>query len=638
MFYEFSEFRLDIQQRLLSAGADGRPIPLPPKAFETLLYFVERRGELLDKSTLMKAVWPNVIVEENSLNQNISVIRRALGESPSQHRFIVTEPGRGYRFVADVRVVSHAGRSEPAAATAPATVAAAPAAPAPATAATAAQRKSIAVLPFANLTGDPSKEYFGDGMSEELLHRLARIPGLRVPSRTSSFAYKGRNMDVRQIARDLDVGVVLEGSVRSAGERIRVTAQLIDGRNGFHLWSQNYDREFGDLFTLQDELAQAIVDTLRITLDGQVNAADIIGAALHEQPTRDLEAYQLYLQAMSTQMIGAPSVGIPRVAALLERAIKRDPGFARAHNALANVRAVAITLDVVMPGTLEDAEREILRGIARDPALGSMHAALGVIYAAQGKWLSAEERYLDAFARNDNDPAMQQSYGMLLLGSVGFVQRYLERSLESHRLAPAWPGGMINAAVAFVILGQASDARRFIELCLNLGITRNMGPIADILSQLELREGRYEQAAESIVCALPLGIAADGGADTVSRLFQALRDRSKAGAEIKALDALRARAVLTDMTQFMKRRFMLWYTMLGGLDQAFAIAGESLDHFARQGTIGTAWSFLWMREMLPFRQDPRFQSMFRRMGMFDYWNKHGAPDNCELRGGQLICR
>jgi DNA-binding winged helix-turn-helix (wHTH) protein len=181
MFYEFSEFRLDIQQRLLSAGADGRPIPLPPKAFETLLYFVERRGELLDKSTLMKAVWPNVIGEENSLNQNISVIRRALGESPSQHRFIVTEPGRGYRFVADVRVVSHAGHSEPAAPT-------------------TAQRKSIAVLPFANLTGDPSKEYFGDGMSEELLHRLARIPGLKVPSRTSSFAYKGRNMDVRQIA------------------------------------------------------------------------------------------------------------------------------------------------------------------------------------------------------------------------------------------------------------------------------------------------------------------------------------------------------------------------------------------------------------------------------------------------------
>ncbi len=192
-------------------------------------------------------------------------------------------------------------------------------------------------------------------MSEELLHRLARIPGLKIPSRTSSFSYKGRNIDVRQIARDLDVGVVLEGSVRSAGERIRVTAQLIDGHNGFHLWSQNYDREFGDLFNLQDELAHAIVNTLRITLDGQVNASAIVGAPLHESPTRNLEAYQLYLQAMSMQIIGAPLVSVPRAVALLNRALDLDPGFARAHNAVASLRAFAITLDVALPGTLADA-------------------------------------------------------------------------------------------------------------------------------------------------------------------------------------------------------------------------------------------------------------------------------------------
>jgi TolB-like protein len=634
MFYEFSEFRLDIQQRLLSAGADGRPIPLPPKAFETLLYFVERRGELLDKNTLMKAVWPNVIVEENSLNQNISVIRRALGESPSQHRFIVTEPGRGYRFVADVRVVSHAGRSEPAAPTA---VASGPATRSPATA-TAAQRKSIAVLPFANLTGDPSKEYFGDGMSEELLHRLARIPGLKVPSRTSSFAYKGRNMDVRQIARDLDVGVVLEGSVRSAGDRIRVTAQLIDGQNGFHLWSQNYDREFGDLFALQDELAHAIINTLRITLDGQVNAAVVVGAALHEPPTRDLEAYRLYLQAMSMQMIGAPSSVVPRTVALLEQAIARDPGFSRAHNALASLRAMAIVLSVPLPGTLADTEREILRGTARDPSLGSMHAALGIIYAAQGKWISAEERFLEAFARDEQDPSTHQSYGMLLLGSLGFARRYLESVLEAHRLAPVWLGGVINIVVAHAILDQDDEARKYAELCIDLGLARNSVPLADVLSQLELRGGRHEAAGELMVAALPAGLAADGGAETVSGLFQVLRDGAGGGAEIAALDALRDRMASTEIPHIMHRRFMVWYTMLGALDQAFDMANQSLDHFARSGSIGMAWALLWLNEMLPFRQDPRFQSICRRMGMFEYWNKHGAPDNCELRGDQLICR
>ena len=116
-------------------------------------------------------------------------------------------------------------------------------------------RHSVAVLPFANLTGDATKDYLGQGLAEELIHTLARVPGLRVPARTSSFAYQGRDIDVRRIASELDVGTVLEGSVRAAGERIRITAQLIDGESGYHLWSQHFDRRFEDLFELQDELA-----------------------------------------------------------------------------------------------------------------------------------------------------------------------------------------------------------------------------------------------------------------------------------------------------------------------------------------------------------------------------------------------
>src|SRR5579863_2770630 len=156
LFYDFGEFRLDPQQRLLMLSADGRAIPLAPKAFEMLLFLVESRGELLAKNTLMKAVWPNIVVEENSLNQTVSAIRRSLGERPDEHRFIVTEPGRGYRFVADVRVAPATVKTE----------SPAPPAPSPAVvqAPPTASRKSIAVLPFANLTGDSGKDYFGDGM------------------------------------------------------------------------------------------------------------------------------------------------------------------------------------------------------------------------------------------------------------------------------------------------------------------------------------------------------------------------------------------------------------------------------------------------------------------------------------------
>src|SRR5579863_2488234 len=149
LFYDFGEFRLDPQQRLLMLSADGRAIPLAPKAFEMLLFLVESRGELLAKNTLMKAVWPNIVVEENSLNQTVSAIRRSLGERPGEHRFIVTEPGRGYRFVADVRVAPAVKTESPA----PPTPTPAPS-PAVAQAPPTASRKSIAVLPFANLTGD----------------------------------------------------------------------------------------------------------------------------------------------------------------------------------------------------------------------------------------------------------------------------------------------------------------------------------------------------------------------------------------------------------------------------------------------------------------------------------------------------
>jgi TolB-like protein len=222
--YEFGGFRLDPIKRTLHSKASGKPTPLSPRVFDTLLYLVEHRGEVLEKATLLKAIWPKVVVEENSLNQSISTLRRVLGESPGEHRFIVTVPGRGYRFVADVQSLD--------------TVSNAPVASIPARG--SRMPASVAVLPFANLTREPDKEYFGDGMAEELIHMLSRLPGLSVPARTSSFAYKGRNTDVRQIAGDLGVATVLEGAVRSAGERIRVTAQLVDGRTGFHLWSQSF--------------------------------------------------------------------------------------------------------------------------------------------------------------------------------------------------------------------------------------------------------------------------------------------------------------------------------------------------------------------------------------------------------------
>ena len=189
-------FRLDPSRQQLTCS--GSLVPLKARAFDLLVYFAEHAGELIDKAAVMRAVWPNVVVEENNLSQHLSVLRHALGEGRHGRQFIVTVPRRGFRFVAEVRQVN--GSKSPATGTAAATVQPGP---------------SVAVLPFANLSGEPEKEYFGDGMADQLIHLLSRVEGLKVPARTSSFAYKGKHLHVRDIARDLGVAAVLEGSVRS---------------------------------------------------------------------------------------------------------------------------------------------------------------------------------------------------------------------------------------------------------------------------------------------------------------------------------------------------------------------------------------------------------------------------------------
>jgi TolB-like protein len=196
---------------------------------------------------------------------------------------------------------------------------------------------SVAVLPFLDLSENQDQGYFADGMAEEVINTLTKVPGLKVPARTSSFAYKGRNVDIRQVAKDLGVRTILEGSVREAGQRIRITAQLINAQDGLHLWSETYDEQFTDLFKLQDELATQIAAALQPNLGGA--AADAVRQA---PPTRDVEAYRLYLQAASL-MDRISIANVSRALELLEQAVTRDPKFARAYGLMADAHYNAFT-------------------------------------------------------------------------------------------------------------------------------------------------------------------------------------------------------------------------------------------------------------------------------------------------------
>jgi len=621
VFYEFSGFRLDLQQRLLTARPDNRPIALPPKAFETLLYFVERRGELVDKTAVMKAVWPNIIVEENSLNQNISVIRRALGESPGDHRFIVTEPGRGYRFVAPVTVVAAAPRtpaSPPVAETAPSSAHAAP-------------LKSVAVMPFACFSSDAEKEYFGDGMAEEIIHLLARLPGLKVPARTSSFAYKGRNADVRQIARDLDVATVLEGSVRSAGDHIRVTAQLVDGHSGFHLWSHSFDRKFEDIFKLQDELAGAILRALQVNLGGESPAA------LPEPPTSSTEAYQLYLQGRAQAERGNHT-SILNAIRFFERTTAVDPTFARAYAHMSSAYLSLAAMAGATSDLLSMAEVNAKKALDIDPANAEAYASRGILSIYRSRWPDAELCFRKALLLDPLEPSQHSWNGALLSPATGRLQAALRSAQESYRLSPARATSAMVVAAANIYLGQDAEALKYVQIAVDLGIPRSLPPLPFIDAAVEIGAGRHAEAARYMKAVLTPEILGAGGAAIADSVYAAAAGACDRQVAIEGVQKLRAGAA----RQAMARPIMVmlasnWFTRLGALDLAYEVANTTLDALESTGFLLGAVHVgaYWLPEMRPFRRDPRFQAFVTRLGLMEYWQQFGPPDECDVKNGQL---
>ena len=406
--YEFGDFRLDARKRLLWRA--GAQVPLTPRVFETLLYLVEHHDAVLDKERLMEAVWPDSIVEENNLTQNISTLRRVFGETPGSHHYIVTVPGRGYRFVADVRlreadagpqlqripetaIAPAENRTEYAASVtqpnhrrsfrslilaiagvlalsfvalffwrgqtqnppeAPAKIPSAP---------IVLPEKSIAVLPFANLSDDKENAFFTEGVQDDILTALAKFADLKVISRTSVASYvAGPHRNLREIGRELGVANILEGSVRRDGGKVRVTAQLIETRTNTHLWAETYDRELADVFAIQSDIAQ------RIAIALQAKLAPNEKAHLAARPTTNSEAYVLYLTARGTEdYVEAEKIYL--------QAIALDPGFALAYAQVSILNSGFSVDDRTRKTRARALAEEALR---LSPALGEAHMALGL--------------------------------------------------------------------------------------------------------------------------------------------------------------------------------------------------------------------------------------------------------------------
>lgn len=472
-------------------------------------------------------------------------------------------------------------------------------------------RDSIAVLPFANLSSDPGNDYFSEGISEELLNLLARVPNLSVAARTSSFAFKGQNLDVRTVAQQLGVDTVLEGSVRKQGDRVRITAQLIDAGTGYHLWSETYDRRLEDIFQVQDEIASEIVKALRMTLGGE-DAASMTMVAREQPPTRNLEAYQLYLQARH-QWKRRGETSLRRSIDLLEQALRLDPEFARAYSALAAAY-------VVLPGYAgesphahyEKAAEAARQALARDPNLAEAHAVLATIDQNEWDWADAEAGFFFATSLDPNDATTRQWYS-LLLRQAGRLEKSLEEARKALELDPTSPIINRNLADLYSTMGYDEQALKYLRDAEGLGLDVQAAR-SGIPTLAAFRAGDLETLRASIV-AETSGEDGEGiGEELLDAIMAVVADRARWPELDAALQRHEAEIP-------MKGRYDL-YLLLDRPEQALEVARLTI------ADRGLDLDKLWVPEAAELRLLPGFRELVREAGLVEYWKQYGWPDDC----------
>ena len=495
---------------------------------------------------------------------------------------------------------------------------------------------SVAVLPFANLTGDATKEYLGDGLAEEVINTLTKVPGLKVPARTSSFAYKGRYVNVRDIGKDLQVGTILEGSVRSAGTEMRITAQLINAQDGLHLWSETYDRKFTDLFKLQDELAVAIVKALQVNLNGA--SPESVTQAL---PTKDVEAYQLTLQGFAALEGDGGPQGPSNALNLFQQAIARDPGYARAYAGIAMAQLhthPTIGSGQTQQGMLIAAEQAARHALRLDPNSAVAETVLGRLAFQHYDMVEAESHYRRAAELDPSDALLKFDHAVVQ-GYVGHMRDAVQTMRDAYARAPAIPQVVLFAGTVHSWAGLDAEALKYANLAAALGVPQDNAGLGEIRGLAALRAGRYADYLRDSFLPEPGETVAElQPALELSRMvLAAVTDPSKRAAALAARARLYPRgATLTaraaNRCGYSGARA---YVILGDLNAAFDLANQCLDEAPAGQVSGEACP--WQPEWRNFRKDPRFQAYIARRGAIAYYEKYGPPDDCELKDGKLAC-
>jgi TolB-like protein/DNA-binding winged helix-turn-helix (wHTH) protein/Tfp pilus assembly protein PilF len=638
--YEFGPYRLDTAEQLLFR--DGDPVPLTPKAFETLVALVERNGHLVEKDELMKLVWSDAFVEESNLTNNVYALRKTLGQAENGRGYIETVPKRGYRFTAPVkelsaealvvekrtltRIVTEESEADDSAR--PAIVGAGEAlavahVPAHAelrskwlwplitllavvlgvsaffiyrslTTSPPSQIQSIAVLPFKNESGNADVEYLSDGVTESLINSLSQLSNLSVKARSTVFRYKDKTVEPQTVAAELSVQAILTGRVVQRGDDLTFYLSLIDGRNGNQLWGQRYDRKLADLIALQNEIGHDVSRKLRV----QLSVGD--EQKLKKEYTSNAEAYQLYLRGRY-HALKRTLPETQKAISYFEQAIAVDASYALAYVGLADAHFSALAANLPSKEFFPQARAAAQKAIEIDDTLAAAHAQLGFItFWYDWDW-GASENKLKRALELDPDSADTHLFYAHLLSNTGRHAQALAEAKRARELDPV--NLRINALEGQFLIhaGRTDEALTRLQETLEMDSNYYLAHL--YFSSAYIEKGMYSEAISEARRAREIS----GARSTYAEAFLGYA-LAKSGQEVEARSLLEG--LLKSSAERDPYHIALVYNGLGQHDDALAWLERA---YARRSPgmvflkVEPKWNSL--------RSEPRFQDLLRHVGL-----------------------
>ncbi|MEM6554615.1 MAG: winged helix-turn-helix domain-containing protein [Pseudomonadota bacterium] len=577
---------------------DGEPIALAPKSFELLVVLMRSSPTLVTKDKIFAEVWADVFVSDAALTTAVKELRQSLGDTIKTQEWVQTVRGKGYRFRKPVEIYDAPDQ-----------------APTPAKKSREDNSPSIAVLPFADMSPERDQEYFSDGISEEILNALVNLPRLRVVGRTSSFAFKNLNEDIREIGSKLSVSHILEGSVRKQGDRVRITAQLIQVDDGFHLWSDTYDGKLVDVFDLQERIAVQIAGALQIVFN--VDMEGPLAKAL----TTDYEAHDLYLRGKALVDIRAGDTTLTQAVRLLERATEIDPNFAEAWAELARANNTLPQYTLVEDSNvyLDRASKAALTALDLDPGLARAHLAASGIDSRKFTLTKPYHRLSKAVELDPRDPDVMGAFGYYWC-IIGHIDKAIETGETALALDPMNATNNWTLALAHINAGSLDRARALLEESLGLGFL----PAAMVLPHVFALSGDRGMAR-----------------DWLERAFMPMNELFHQWNSVSDFSTLLADAVHTDDADRRRELKHLLHrytrdpsTIINTQILSFLVNIEDyetfMDLFSTHTFSGDTYILctLWdsSRMATGLRQHDRFAWFTDTIGLGDAWAEHGPPD------------